>query len=233
MSRTPLLVVAVVTVALVLAALAAELAAAPVAARIVERELTACATFEEVESVTLGRPALPGLVRGRARDVEVVVTGIELEQLVVARAVLRAPELALGWGPAPTAALAPAELELELTAAAIEAWLASRTPAAIEPVVELEPGVLVLGVAPLPFRVRLEVAVEDGVLVLSPTARLPAWFASLGLDLRLEVPGALALDRLELRDGLAVATVPIDPTPRPGEGGPAGPGSWCPPAGAA
>lgn len=200
----------VVLVGALVLALAVEAAAVPIAQRLVARAMGRCLTFEAVTIDAVRRPVLPGLLVGRARDVELVATGIELEGLRVERARIRSAQVLLPWAPFPPADPPPAALEITANERDLEAWLQARAPLGLTPVVELTPGVAAVGVAALPARVRVEVAVRDRVLRVAPVGRVPAWFASLGLDLAFEVPEDVTLDHLVVEEGRLAATLAVD-----------------------
>jgi hypothetical protein len=202
-------VVAVVATVLVLA-LAVEVVAVPVAQRLVARAMGRCLTFESVAIEAVRRPVLPRLLVGRARDVELVATGIELDGLRVERARIHSPQVVLPWAPFPPAEPPPAELELTATERDLGAWLEARAPLGLAPVVELTPGVAAVGVRALPARVRMEVAVRDRILRVAPVGRVPAWFTSLGLDLSFELPDDVRLDHLVVEEGRLAATLAVD-----------------------
>jgi hypothetical protein len=202
-------VVAVVVTGLVLA-LAVEAMAVPVAQRLVARAMGRCLAFETVAIEAVRRPVLPRLLVGRARDVELVTTGIELDGLRVERARIRSPQVVLPWAPFPPADPPPAELELTATERDLGAWLEARAPLGLTPVVELTAGVAAVGVRALPARVRLEVAVRDRVLRVAPVGRVPAWFTALGLDLTVELPDDVRLDHLVVEEGRLAATLAVD-----------------------
>ncbi len=203
-------VAAVVVVGVLVLALAVEAAAVPVAERLVARAMGRCLTFEAVTIDAVRRPVLPRLLTGRARDVEFVATGIELEGLRVERARIRSAQVILPWAPFPPADPPPAVLEVTATERDLEAWLQAQAPLGLAPVVELTPGVAAVGVSALPARVRVEVAVRDRVLRVAPVGRVPAWFASLGLDLAFDLPDDVRLDHLVVEEGQLAATLAVD-----------------------
>ena len=203
-------VAAVVVVGVLVLALAVEAAAVPVAERLVARAMGRCLTFEAVTIDAVRRPVLPRLLTGRARDVEFVATGIELEGLRVERARIRSAQVILPWAPFPPADPPPAVLEVTATERDLEAWLQAQAPLGLAPVVELTPGVAAVGVSALPARVRVEVAVRDRVLRVAPVGRVPAWFASLGLDLAFDLPDDVRLDPLVVEAGQLAATLAVD-----------------------
>jgi hypothetical protein len=203
-------VAALVLVGVLVLALAVEAAAVPVAQRLVARAMGRCLAVEAVTIAAVRRPVLPQLLLGRARDVELVATGLELDGLRVEAATIRSSQVLLPWAPFPPAAPPPAELELIATERDLGAWLEARAPFGLAPVVELTPGVAAVGVAALPARVRVEVAVRDRVLRVAPVGQVPAWFASLGLDLAFELPDDVRLDHLVIEEGRLAATVAVD-----------------------
>lgn len=190
-------------------AVVVELAAVPVATRAVGAALGRCLAFDEVQVDRIGRPALPRLLLGRARDVELEASGLRLEPIRVERARLTLPEVALPWASRPPPP-AEATLEVALTEADVQDYLADQAPLGLRPVVEFSPGVAALGLEPAPARVRLEAEVRDGVVRMAPAGSTPSWFDALGLDLGFEFPDDVALDQLTFRDGALVAMVRVD-----------------------
>lgn len=206
----------VVGALLVMIVVVVELAALPVATRVVGGALGRCLTFDELEVRSIDRPVLPHLVLGRAREVDLEVTGLRFDELRVERARLELPEVALPWAlRAPPEA--EARLELELTETDLQDFLAEQARFGLRPVVELMPGIVAIGVEPVPAQVRLEVVVRDGVLDLSPVAEVPAWlarqFARSGLDLSLEIPDGVGLERLDVRQDRVSAVLRVDVVP--------------------
>lgn len=200
----------VVLASVVVLALIAEAAAVPLARHQVARAMGRCLTFESVTIDAVRRPIVPRLLVGRAREVELVATGIELEGLRVDHARIRSAQVLLPWAPFPPADPPPAALELTATERDLQAWLQARAPLGLTPVVELTPGVAAVGVSALPTRVRVEVAVRDRVLRVAPVGRVPAWFASLGLDLAFELPDDVALEDLVVEEGRLAVTLAVD-----------------------
>lgn len=177
-----------------------ELAAAPLATRAVADALGDEVEHDEVQVRSLGRPAAPGLLVGRARDVEVVLTGVRFEELRVDRALAEIAELRLPWspgGPRP----APATLTVEVTEADLAVALAARSPFGLQPAVELDPGGASIGIDPLPLRLRVMFEVDGGVLRVAPAGPVPEVLAGLGLEVAFELPDGFRLERIELEAG--------------------------------
>lgn len=200
--------VAGIAAALVLAlGLLVEIAAVPVAERVLGSALGRCLPYERVEIASVARPVTPRLLVGRARDVEVEVTGLEVQGLRLDQARLQLP-VAL----APYAPLAPeppeATLEITLRDTDVEDYLATQVPFGLQPTVRFRPGQLRVGVAAV--EVTAAVRVEDGVLTLAPGGLPPAWWSRLGLEAEVTLPEDLRVDRVELRSGEATATVRVD-----------------------
>lgn len=185
--------------------LVAELAVGTVAGRSLETEF-AEAGFEAagVELTEVGRPAVFGLVLGRLRDVEVVATDVTAGSLRMEWLTVTAEELDLGWGPG-LVDPEPATVRIRVTQEDLRAAIAARLPLDIQPVLELAPGTATLGVEPIPVRLEVEAEVVDGVLRIAPAARLPAWFASVGLDIEVPLPPELSIESMRIEDGAAVA----------------------------
>lgn len=188
-----------------------ELAVAPVAERTFARELDERGIgVGEVELTRVERPALLGLVTGSLRDVELVATAVGNDALQVEQARLSADELGLAWGRG-TAEPMPASLRLRVSEAQLEAALVEQLPAGLDPGLELTPGTVALDIGRLPVTLEVEVEVDAGVLRLAPAGRVPAWFASLGMDLRFPLPDEeIVLEQLRIEDGVAIAHLRID-----------------------
>jgi hypothetical protein len=145
-----------------------ELLAVPVGARALRGAVARCVTYEDLEVTGLGRPALPGLVVGRVRDVEVRTTGVDLGELRVAEATLRIDEVDLPWrrGTSPPR---PATLEFRVGEADLEAAIRGALPLAIPVRVDLRDGIASLGASGLAPTLEVAVEVEaDGTVVLRP-----------------------------------------------------------------
>jgi hypothetical protein len=145
-----------------------ELLAVPVGARALRGAVARCVTYEDLEVTGLGRPALPGLVVGRVRDVEVRTTGVDLGELRVAEATLRIDEVDLPWrrGTSPPR---PATLEFRVGEADLEAAIRGALPLAIPVRVDLRDGIASLGASGLATTLEVAVEVEaDGTVVLRP-----------------------------------------------------------------
>lgn len=193
-------------------AVVVELAALPIATRLVGGALERCLAIDDLEVETIDRPVLPRLLVGRARGVELTATGLHLDEIRVERARLELPEVGLPWAIRPPPG-DEATLELELSERDLQEFLGERTPFGLEPVVELTPGVATLGIEPLPAGVRVEVEVRDRVLRVTPAGDVPDWFGALGLDLDLELPDDVELDRLDLRQDALLATLRVEVVP--------------------
>lgn len=184
-----------------------ELAAVPIAERVLGSALGRCLPYEQVEITSVARPVTPGLLVGRARDVEVEATGLQVQGLRLEHTRLHLP-LAL----APYAPFAPeppeATLEVTLRDTDLEDFLADQVPFGLQPSVRFRPGQLRVGVPPV--EVTAAVRVEDGVLTVAPGGLPPAWWTRLGLEAEVTLPEDLRVDRVELRSGQATATVRVD-----------------------
>ncbi len=204
--RVALLVAGVAVVAV----LAAELAVGAIVGRAAADELTD-AGFEvtDVELVAVGRPAVAGLLVGRLRDVELVATDVTGGSLRMERLTVAATELDLGWGPK-TEDPPPATVRLRVTEADLRSAIEARLPVDVRLVLELSPGTATLGVEPIPVQLEVEAEVSDGVLRIAPAGRLPAWFASVGLDFEVPLPQELSIESVRLEDGAAVAELRAD-----------------------
>jgi len=144
--------------------------------------------------------------------VELTATGLRFDEIRVERARVELPEVGLSWAIRPPPR-DQATLGLDLSERDLQEYVAGKTPFGLEPVVELTPGVAALGVEALPARVRVEVEVRDRVLRVTPAGEVPDWFGALGLDLDLELPDDVELDRVELRQDALSATLRVEVVP--------------------
>jgi hypothetical protein len=199
-------VLLIVGASLLAVLLLAELAVAPIVARRAETELRRCADVGSVSVEGLRRPAVPALVAGRLREVDVVVTGLRIADLRVDEARTQLPAIVLPWSSAVPERV-EGELEVVVTEADAEAFAAARTPPGVTPTVEFEPGAVALGVSPIPARVRVGLEVREGQLVLVPSGPLPSWFDALDVDLRIPLPGERTIERLTIAEGRVEATL--------------------------
>lgn len=208
---------------LVVLAVAVELAALPVATRAVGGALARCLPFDDVEVTSVARPVLPRLLLGRARDVELEATGLRFDTIRVERARIELPVAALPWAirpPPPQEAV----LELELSESDLQDVLAEQAPFGLRPVVELTPGEIALRIDPLPARVRVRLAVVDGVVRVEPVGAAPAWFDGLGLELTYDLPDDVGVDQLDVRQASLLAVLRAEVVPGvDGSAGCAGP----------
>jgi hypothetical protein len=177
-----------------------ELLAVPLGARALRSAVARCVAFEDLEVTRLARPALPGLVLGRVRDVEVRTTGVDIGELRVAEATLRTDEVDLPWrrGASPPR---PATLELRVGEADLEAAVRGRLPIALPVRVDLRDGVASLGAAGLPGTLEVAVEVEaDGTVVLRPAGGVEL-LDRLGLARRFPPTDAFRPSSIVIGDG--------------------------------
>jgi hypothetical protein len=191
-----------------------ELLALPVANRLLAGALAdRCGSSDRVEVEHIGRPAAPGLLVGRVRDLEVVMEGAWCEGIRIEHARAEVPQVVLSWAPFKPAQLPPAQVQVITTEADLTEWLAARAPLGIVPVLELSPGVAAMGVAGLPARLRVELEVTDGVVRIAPAGRMPAWFAALGLDLEFELPEDVLVRSLVVGDAEVTTRLEVEVVP--------------------
>lgn len=183
--------------------LVAELAAPWAAERALHRALAPCVVAEEVEITELTRPLLPQLVLGRAHDVEVVATGVQLGELRVERVHATLPVVALPWRVASLDPLPPAQVEARITAADARAQLVAVTPFGLEPTLGFEDGEVIVGTPGLGLDVRFVPEVAPDRVALVPAFGPPDWWTALGLVLAVELPDGVRVDRIEVDRGLA------------------------------
>ncbi|MTV24379.1 DUF2993 domain-containing protein [Nitriliruptoraceae bacterium ZYF776] len=203
--------------AVVAALVVAELAAVPLAERAVRDAMAGCVSAGEIELEGVGRPVVPGLLLGRARDVTLVGEGLVLGELRIDRARLDAPRVELPWafGDAETGT---AELEVELTEDDVAAAVVDLAPLGVELTVEFAPDEVVVGARHLPLEVRLELDAVDGELRFRPVAGDAAWWDRLGIYRDLELPEEVTVRDVEVAAGTLRGTLDVA-LPRGGGGG--------------
>lgn len=199
----------------------AELAAPWFAQRALRRALDPCVVAEQVEITEFARPVLPQLLLGRARDVEVVATGVQLGDLRVDRVTAALPVVALPWGPATVDPVPPAEVEARITAADARAGLWAVTPLGLRPTLRFEAGEVVVGAPGLGLDARFVPAVMPDRVALVPALGPPSWWTALGLALAVELPDGVRVDRIDVGEGLVSihGSVDVEATGGDGSGG--------------
>jgi hypothetical protein len=181
-----------------------ELLAVPLGSRALRSAVARCVAFEDLEVTRLGRPALPGLVVGRVRDVEVRTTGVSLGELRVAEATLRTDEVDLPWrrGTSPPR---PAMLEFRVGESDLEAAIRGAIPLGLPIRVDLRDGVASLGATGLPATLEVAVEVEaDGTVVLRPAGGVEL-LDRLGLARRFPPTDAFRPSSIVIGDGVLTA----------------------------
>lgn len=196
--------------------LVAELVALPVATRVATDLAGRCLELDDVEVTAIDRPATLRLLTGRTTGVEVQAHGIRVDGLRIERADIQVAEVGLPWAVRDLDSIEVAA-RLVVVEDDLVSWLESLAPRGIRPAAELSPGLVSVGIEPLRARLDLEVEVVDGRLRLVPAGGLPAWFASLGIDLELELPDELQVEHVELEEGQVQAIVAVEQ--RLGDGG--------------
>jgi hypothetical protein len=177
-----------------------ELLAVPLGARALRTAVARCVAYEDLEVTGLGRPALPGLVVGRVRDVEVRTTGVDLGELRVAEATLRSDEVDLPWrrGASPPR---PATLQFRVREADLESAIRAALPIGLPVRVDLRDGIASLGASGLPATLEVAVEVEaDGTVVLRPAGGVEL-LDQLGLARRFPPTDAFRPSSIVIADG--------------------------------
>lgn len=199
---------------LLVAIVATEVLGPRVAGDQIRRALERCAPVEDVEVRAIARPILPRLVAGRARDVEVVIGGLQVGDLRVEQTRVRIEQVLLPWAPGRSADDdGQAEVALVLREADLQAALAETARFGVTPVVELGAGQLAIGITALPARVEVGLEVRDGVARLRPGAPVPTWFRSLGLDLQVPLPDDVELEEVRIEPRRLEARVVVTGAP--------------------
>ena len=186
----------------VLVLVLAELSAPWFAQRALHRALAPCVVAEEVEITGLTRPLVPQLLLGRARDVEVVATGVRFGDLRVEQVSVVLPVVALPWGFGTADPLPAAEVEAQVTAADARAQLWAVTPFGLRPTLRFEGGEVVIGAPGLGLDARFVPTVAADRVALVPALGPPSWWTSLGLALAVELPDGVRIDRIDVGEGL-------------------------------
>lgn len=190
----------------ILAALAAvlviaELTAVPLASRLLSDAAARCIRHETFEVTEVDRPVLPRLVLGRARDVEVVATGLRVGELRVDRAELSVPEATLPWAPGEPGTL-DGQLTVTLSEGDVTAFVRSLVPVPLPVTVVLDGDLIQLGALGVPLTVDLSLAVTaDGTVDLAPVAGDVELLERLGLQLELDPGDQVQITELLLADG--------------------------------
>ncbi|MFO7777983.1 MAG: hypothetical protein R6V28_06495 [Nitriliruptoraceae bacterium] len=180
----------------------AELAAPWVAQRALERALPPCVAIEEVEFTNLSRPLLPQLLVGRAHDVEVAASGVEVADLRVDQVTVALPEVVLPWGFGTAEPLPAAQVQARITATDARAQLWAVTPFGLRPTLRFEGGEVVVGAPGLGLDARFVPTVTRDRVALVPALGPPSWWTSLGLALAVELPDGVDIERIEVGEGL-------------------------------
>lgn len=181
----------------------AELAAPWVAQRALHRALAPCVAVEEVEFTSLSRPLLPQLLLGRAHDVEVAATGVELGDLRVDHVTVALPEVVLPWALGTADPVPAAQVQARITAADARAQLWAVAPFGLRPTLRFEGGEVVVGTPGLGLDVRFVPTITPERVALIPAFGPPSWWTSLGLTLAVELPDGVDIERIEVGEGLA------------------------------
>jgi hypothetical protein len=177
-----------------------ELLAVPLGAQALRGAVARCVAFEDLEVTGLGRPASPGLVVGRVRDVEVRTTGVDLGALRVAEATLRTDQVDLPWRRS-SSPPRPATLEFRVGEADLEAAVRAALPIGLPVRVDLRDGIASLGASGLPASLEVAVEVEaDGTVVLRPAAGVEL-LDRLGLARRFPPTDAFRASSIVIGDG--------------------------------
>jgi hypothetical protein len=189
----------------VIVLLGAELAATSLASRAARTAVERCAEVDDIEVISLGRPALLGIARGEAREVRLTATGIVAGDLRVERVDARIPAAPVGIGPGPEVITVIADVAM--TERDLERYLVARSPDLAAPTLQVTPDGIRVGDERVPFTLEAAVGITaEGDLRLVPTLGDPRLWSSLGLDLEIEVPRQLTLLGLDLRDGIVIVT---------------------------
>lgn len=203
--------VAVAAVGVLLVAL--ELLAVPLATRTIDRALSRCLAYDELELTAVGRPILPGLVVGRVRDVELRATGVAIDELRLEDVELAVPRVVLPWAIAGGDDPVAGDLRLRMLERDVETALRAALPVSVPVRVELGRDVISLSAPLLPVTLDLRVQVaDDGSVLLVPTQG-GALLERIGLAPRFRVPADTAVteivvDRGEVTGAVALADVP-------------------------
>jgi hypothetical protein len=204
---------AVVVGAVALLLVALELLAAPLATRAVDRALTRCVAYDELELTRIGRPVLPRLLLGRARDVELRAEGLRVEPLRVEEVTLAVPRVVLPWAAGAGDEPVAGDLRLRILERDLEVAVRELLPVAVPVGVALERDLVRLSAPLLPVALELRVEAEpDGAVRLTPS-RGGELLDRLGLAPRLAPTASVrvtevVVDRGEVSGEVALAEVP-------------------------
>lgn len=193
--------VAAFALVLLAALVVVEVVAPRVAERALHRALAPCVVAEEVEITELARPVVPQLLVGRARDVEVVATGVQAGELRIDRVRVALPAVPLPWGVGADDDVPPAEVEAQVTVGDARARLEAIAPPGLEPTLGFEDGQVVIGTPRLGLDARFVPVIESDRVSLVPAVGPPSWWTSLGLALAVDLPAGVGVDRIDVEAG--------------------------------
>lgn len=196
----------VLAVVLALVLVAAELAAPTLTQRALLRSLGDCVEAEDIRVSELSRPVLPQLLTGRARDAEVVATGVLLGDLRVERVEAAITRLDLPWGLPRGEADPPIEITAEITAPDARTLLHAIAPFGLQPTLEFAAGEVVIGAPGLGIDARFVPVVGTDEVALVPALGAPEWWTALGLALRAELPPGVSVLRIDVGEDRVLAT---------------------------
>lgn len=180
----------------------AELAAPTLAQRALLQALGPCVQAEDVTITELSRPVLPQLVTGRARDTEVVATGVVLGELRVERVQAAVTRLDLPWGLLPAEGQAPPiTVTAVITAPDARALLHELVPFGLEPTLRFAGGEVVVGAPGIGLDARFVPVVAPEEVALVPAVGAPQWWTALGLALRVEMPEGVTVTDIDVAEG--------------------------------
>jgi hypothetical protein len=211
--------VATVVGVLVALLLVAEALALPVATRLIGRVLDRCVTTETFAVTAVERPAVPRLLLGRARDVELAATGVHLGRLRIDGAELALPEAYLPWAVRVPPTPPEAELRLSIGEDDLERAVRDLIPLGLPVTVSLEPGVARLGAPGTPVTVDLAVAAGgDGGLRVRPVAGDTQLWERLGVEAALRPVDGAEVREVTIGDGVLTGEVALAAVPGVGDG---------------
>lgn len=151
---------------LLVVVIAAEMAARPIAARVTAEAVEQYGGAERVEVVSLARPAVFDVVRGRLRDVQVQLGGVMVGELRVDEIRLIVAHVDGLFSTARIAA--PVDVTAVVTEGDVTAWMAQRAPGFLRPTLRIADGEVVVSDERVPFDLRLAVELHDGEIRLTP-----------------------------------------------------------------
>ncbi len=199
MRRLTLAIGGLLSVVLV-AGLALEAAAKPIVERQVAAAARACAAIDEIEIVSIGRPAVIGLVSGRVHDLHVRASGIQAGRLRIDDAQVHVDEIrGLVGSTRPQTVNVVADAVV--TEQDLAGYLREIAPSVARPTLTITPTGVVVSDERVPFELEMRVRASGRQIELTPAVGDQLLWSSLGLALTFDMPAGFEVEHIALDDG--------------------------------